>query len=184
AGESPTGRAIVTIADPALGRLPAPLTAVELRLGAEVVRELVDPRLDATLAYRGRLGRGGNSPASYTLGWRDGAAPAEDDAPDSERWLRLPPVGSAAVPLAVQDALTRALGGLPATASQAVVVERCRAWLEDRIPYLLPGEQGAARRLDEFLGEAAGGHCEYFATALALMLRLRGIPCRLATGYL
>src|SRR5690606_13807573 len=106
------------------------------------------------------------------------------DAPDSERWLRLPPVGSAAVPLAVQDALTRALGGLPATASQAVVVERCRAWLEDRIPYLLPGEQGAARRLDEFLGEAAGGHCEYFATALALMLRLRGIPCRLATGYL
>ncbi len=47
---------------------------------------------------------------------------------------------------------------------------------------------GQPRRLDldpieDFLTENRAGHCEYFATALALMLRSRGIPSRVILGY-
>lgn len=37
--------------------------------------------------------------------------------------------------------------------------------------------------LDEFLFETRRGHCEYFASALAVMLRTQGIPSRLVTGF-
>lgn len=37
--------------------------------------------------------------------------------------------------------------------------------------------------LDEFLFETKYGHCEYFATALTILLRTQGIPARLVTGY-
>ena len=36
----------------------------------------------------------------------------------------------------------------------------------------------------DFLTRTRAGHCEYFASALALMLRAEGIPARLATGSL
>lgn len=37
--------------------------------------------------------------------------------------------------------------------------------------------------LSEFLFERKSGHCEYFATALAIMLRTQNIPSRLVTGF-
>ena len=37
--------------------------------------------------------------------------------------------------------------------------------------------------LDEFLFESRYGHCEYFATAMAVLLRTQKIPSRLVTGY-
>lgn len=69
-------------------------------------------------------------------------------------------------------------------AEQHEIVEHLRARLSEHCDYLLPGEAGAARDLADFIDGAAGGHCEYFATALALMLRTLGIPCRFVTGYL
>lgn len=39
------------------------------------------------------------------------------------------------------------------------------------------------RHLTEFLTVRREGHCEYFATAMTLMLRKLGIPARLVTGY-
>ncbi|MSP54405.1 MAG: DUF3488 domain-containing protein [Myxococcales bacterium] len=44
-----------------------------------------------------------------------------------------------------------------------------------------PTPEGDA--LAAFLFERRTGHCEYFATALAVMLRARGVPARLGTGY-
>lgn len=38
--------------------------------------------------------------------------------------------------------------------------------------------------LTRFLRDDRAGHCEYFATAMALMLRSRGIPTRVINGYL
>ena len=48
--------------------------------------------------------------------------------------------------------------------------------------------QGQVRELDldpieDFLTKNPRGHCEYFATALTLMLRSRGIPARVVVGY-
>lgn len=37
--------------------------------------------------------------------------------------------------------------------------------------------------LSEFLFQSRKGHCEYFASALAVMLRTRNIPSRLVTGF-
>ncbi len=37
--------------------------------------------------------------------------------------------------------------------------------------------------LSRFLFETRRGHCEYFASALAIMLRTQGIPSRLVTGF-
>lgn len=43
----------------------------------------------------------------------------------------------------------------------------------------------ASRRnhLSRFLTVEKAGHCEYFATAMALMLRTKGIPARIVNGY-
>jgi len=38
--------------------------------------------------------------------------------------------------------------------------------------------------MTEFLRESQRGHCEYFASAMTLMLRSLGIPARIVTGYL
>jgi len=37
--------------------------------------------------------------------------------------------------------------------------------------------------VEDFVSEHPQGHCEYFATALALMLRSRGIPARVVVGF-
>ncbi|HEU4952160.1 MAG TPA: transglutaminaseTgpA domain-containing protein [Holophagaceae bacterium] len=41
----------------------------------------------------------------------------------------------------------------------------------------------AANPLEAFLDRIQAGHCEYFASALALMLRARGVPARVVNGY-
>ena len=57
------------------------------------------------------------------------------------------------------------------------------AWLqrENRYTRELPGD--VEDPLAHFLFERRAGHCEYFATALAILLRLRGIPARVVAGY-
>ncbi len=37
--------------------------------------------------------------------------------------------------------------------------------------------------VEDFLFNRKSGHCEYFATSLALLLRAQGIPARMVTGY-
>lgn len=71
-------------------------------------------------------------------------------------------------------------------------LEQCRALLNH---FLVPGryeytldlrDAEVPRGLDPievFVSERRRGHCEYFASALALMLRSQGIPARLVVGY-
>ena len=42
---------------------------------------------------------------------------------------------------------------------------------------------GTANPLQDFLERTRAGHCEYFASALALALRHRGVPARVVNGY-
>ncbi|MBM3747222.1 MAG: DUF3488 domain-containing protein [Acidobacteria bacterium] len=46
-----------------------------------------------------------------------------------------------------------------------------------------PFSEAATDPLAKFLFERRQGHCEYFASALAVMLRLSGIPSRVVTGF-
>ncbi len=43
--------------------------------------------------------------------------------------------------------------------------------------------QGKAQPVDHFLFESKRGHCEFFSTAMAIMLRMVGIPSRNVTGF-
>ncbi|MBC7963620.1 MAG: DUF3488 domain-containing protein [Steroidobacteraceae bacterium] len=49
--------------------------------------------------------------------------------------------------------------------------------------YSLRGLPTGERALEQFLFETKQGHCEFFASAFALLLRSAGVPCRLVGGY-
>jgi transglutaminase-like putative cysteine protease len=50
--------------------------------------------------------------------------------------------------------------------------------------YTLDNPSGqAANPLEDFLERSKAGHCEYFASSMALMLRARGVPARVVNGY-
>jgi len=51
--------------------------------------------------------------------------------------------------------------------------------------YSLEGQarDGSLDAIEDFVSNNRRGHCEYFATALVLMLRSQGIPARLVVGY-
>lgn len=42
---------------------------------------------------------------------------------------------------------------------------------------------GTRRPLDYFLFESRAGHCEYFATAMAILMRCAGVPARVVQGF-
>ena len=64
-------------------------------------------------------------------------------------------------------------------------------WFEKRLSgsgqfhYTLQGQERdtSIDAIEDFVSNNPRGHCEYFATALALMLRSRGIPSRIVLGY-
>ncbi len=168
------------------GRICVPLTAVRVALNGIADPTTTSPRLDGTFHYAGRDRAAGGQPA-FRVVTHLSTPPSRSDAPTPERvgaglltHVYVPPHLVPPILVTLVREWTR---DLAPDAPQRVVVERLRARLATHTGYLLPGEQGAARDLPHFLA-GAGGHCEYFATALALMLRQRGIPCRLATGYL
>jgi hypothetical protein len=49
--------------------------------------------------------------------------------------------------------------------------------------YTLTGLPVSENPLEEFMIRSKKGNCEYFATAMAVMLRMSGIPSRLVAGY-
>jgi hypothetical protein len=78
-------------------------------------------------------------------------------------------------------ALANELGGSsPGDEAIARTLER---QLRSRYGYTLELPGDVNDPLADFLFVRKAGHCEDFATALAVMLRLRGIPSRIATGF-
>src|SRR5262245_58363504 len=60
---------------------------------------------------------------------------------------------------------------------------RVEAALQTRFGYTLEIPQSGDSPVEEFLFVHKAGHCESFATAMALMLREVGIPTRFVTGF-
>ena len=64
---------------------------------------------------------------------------------------------------------------------QAKLIEQ---WLRKTFPYSLElPKVESADPIANFLFERKKGHCEYFASSMAVMLRLNGIPSRIVTGF-
>ncbi|MDI1241017.1 MAG: DUF3488 and transglutaminase-like domain-containing protein, partial [bacterium] len=62
----------------------------------------------------------------------------------------------------------------------AAIVEN---YLQNQFGYTLEQKAGGDDPVSDFLFNVREGHCEYFATAMALMLRSQGIATRVATGF-
>lgn len=160
-------------------RLPLPLTAVQLQprtaggalLDSRSFGGFVVLPLDDTLA----------PPFEYDVGTAASPRSVRVDARTRRHFLALPDRG---VP-EVARALARQLRSADPDRTEAAAVAAATAdWLRDNRRYALPGEPGFARNLGEFLVGSGAGHCEYFATALAMLLRLQEVPCRVVGGWL
>jgi hypothetical protein len=93
-----------------------------------------------------------------------------------QHYLTLPPLSPRVLALAQQ--LTEAQ---PDARSKAEAVMRHL----QRFRYTLTLESGAAEQpIEDFLFRTRAGHCEYFSTAMALLLRAAGVPTRNVTGFL
>ncbi|MEX0907162.1 MAG: transglutaminase domain-containing protein, partial [Gemmatimonadota bacterium] len=125
---------------------------------------------DADPAYRVRSRAG--RPAADSL-----RAVAMTYAPEVMAHLQLPPT-SARV-LALADSFRSEADNVY---DHVVSVER---WLRTAFSYTLdlPGTPREAT-LDHFLFERRAGHCEYFSTTMAVLLRAGGIPARNVNGFL
>lgn len=97
--------------------------------------------------------------------------------PDSALHLQLPRLDPRVAVLA--DSLTR---------PHASRIDRVRAvegWLRREFRYTLDLPASARQAtLEHFLFERRAGHCEYFSTALAVLLRSAGIPARNVNGFM
>ncbi|RLE16476.1 MAG: hypothetical protein DRJ14_08515 [Acidobacteria bacterium] len=65
---------------------------------------------------------------------------------------------------------------------------KCRAivnWLKKNCSYSLkvPLAETVGNPIEDFLFETKKGYCEYYATAMVLMLRSLGVPARIVAGY-
>jgi transglutaminase-like putative cysteine protease len=143
------------------------------------VRDLPAPVVETNSLASARV-RDGPPLALYTVehgqgGGFDGAPEAEDSDVSS-----LGPVDRAVI-----DAVAGELGlaGCP----PAEAVERVREYFAKGFSYRLWQPRAPAgtnnTALTAFLRQSRAGHCEYFATATALLLRSAGVPTRYAVGF-
>jgi hypothetical protein len=91
------------------------------------------------------------------------------------RDLELPLIDTRVVPLA------REWSGEGTPIERALAIQ---GHLRKDFRYVLDGPEKAVRDpLADFLFVRKEGYCEYFASAMAVMLRAEGIPARVATGF-
>jgi hypothetical protein len=96
---------------------------------------------------------------------------------DISRFLQIPPSLDPRI-----KSLAQSIVGTERRPTEAA--RALRDYLLKNYTYTLDLEEGDGRDpLAHFLFVRKAGHCEYFATALTLMLRTLGIPSRVATGF-
>ena len=104
--------------------------------------------------------------------------PAALDAPPDAGDLRVPPREAQVVQLVVEK-----LGLSRMAPPRAVATVAAHFAREFRYATWRRERRGGPDALEDFLLQSRVGHCEYFATATALVLRAAGVPTRYAVGY-
>lgn len=98
-------------------------------------------------------------------------------ASDRARYLALPP----GIPSRIAALAHEWTDAFPTPETKARALE---AHLRKDFTYDLKSpSQGQPQPVDHFLFESKRGHCEFFSTAMALLLRAIGIPSRNVTGF-
>ncbi len=109
--------------------------------------------------------------------------------PDQDTLRRSPPISishlyhqlPATLPPRVRELALQVTAAAPTPYDQALAIE---AFLRT-YPYTLDLPPLPENRdlVDYFLFDAPGGYCDYYASAMVVMLRAVGVPARLASGY-
>lgn len=103
-------------------------------------------------------------------------SPAPLSASERQRYLQVPRINPEVAELGRQ-----VTAGLDGDTPKARALE---SWLLGGFRYSLDvNDTGVRDPLTHLLIDNQPGHCEYFATALAILLRLEGIPARVVTGF-
>ncbi len=111
------------------------------------------------------------------LGRADEVQPERMTDDDRERYLALP----ADLPPRISDLAHSWTDGFSTPREKASEIERR---LSHEFTYDLHSPSGGKPEpLDDFLFVSRRGHCEFFSTAMAVMLRTIGIPTRNVTGF-
>ncbi|HEX2690355.1 MAG TPA: transglutaminaseTgpA domain-containing protein, partial [Kofleriaceae bacterium] len=121
----------------------------------------------------------------YTVWSQLGAPPPEalraasGNLPEGyEAYLQLPKE----ITRRTRDLARRITAGLSTEYDKA---EAIKAWLVNNLSYtLVLAEPGAQEPVDFFLFDRKKGHCEYFASAFAILARAVAIPTRQVNGFL
>lgn len=108
----------------------------------------------------------------YDVGSLDTGGTFEFSQPtDPARYLQVPPLSQA-----FKDIAVHAAQGATAREKATAV----QAYLMDNYVYSL---DPTATSVEDFVVDNRTGYCEHFATAMVLLLRSEGVPCRLVSGF-
>jgi len=98
---------------------------------------------------------------------------------ESARYLELPANIDPRIAALAEKVIQRAGARSGYDAARAI-----ESHLHDNYGYSLDLKAGGPDPLSDFLFNVKQGHCEYFATAMAVMLRTRGVASRVVNGFL
>jgi transglutaminase-like putative cysteine protease len=99
-------------------------------------------------------------------------------ASDRPRYLALPPN----LPPRIRELAEEWTKGLSTAKEKASAIEK---HLRTEFRYDLASPSGRAKQpLDDFLFESKRGHCEFYSTAMAVLLRAVNVPTRNVTGFI
>jgi transglutaminase-like putative cysteine protease len=165
--------------DPSVVFLPPDAAALTVLTPTNVVPTAV-PQLyvsqEGQLSYR-TVTEGG---LRYDVALADGSEgpPPPLDAASRARYLALP----ADLPARVGELAKSWIGNETDPERRA---KRIEAALRKGYRYDLESPSGAAQNpLDDFLFVSKRGHCEFYSTAMAVMLRTQGVPTRNVNGFI
>jgi transglutaminase-like putative cysteine protease len=99
--------------------------------------------------------------------------------PSHERYLQRPDRLDPRISELARSILVRAEANNRYDAAAAI-----EAYLRNSYGYSLERKASGAYPLSDFLFNVKTGHCEYFSTAMAVMLRTRGVAARVVNGFL
>jgi transglutaminase-like putative cysteine protease len=142
----------------------------------------------AIRVFRGRSGdfyyAGTDNPV-YVL-WTTDARPADALLREGNDSTAAPSNAAVWISSGIDPRVQRLADSL--TAGKTARIDQVRAvegWLKSEFTYTLDlPATGADATLEAFLFSRRRGHCEYFSTAMAVLLRAKGIPTRNVNGFL
>lgn len=139
-------------------------------------RDVATVRLDSAIAQNGEY-TVVSAVSTATIG---DLRTAGQDYPEwvRRRYLQLP----RSLPRRVVETARTAAGTAPSAYDRAAAIE---AYLRENFTYSthVATPPPEADWVDFFLFDSRQGYCDYFATAMAVMLRSQGIPARVASGF-